>query len=152
MVKVKQYFDNYKIEDPSSVIKKELQTKIYDTKWYKDKSIAITVGSRGIPYNYIIVKSLVEQLLNWGAKPFIVPAMGSHGGAIAEGQTALLESYGISEKKIGAPILSSMEVKKIGTLRDGTPIYCDKYASEADGIVIYNKIKPHTDFNGNWLS
>jgi hypothetical protein len=149
MVRLKQHFDNYKIKDPSSTIKKELRTKINDIKWYNGKSIAITVGSRGIPYNSTIIKSIVEELVCWGAKPFIVPAMGSHGGAIAEGQKVLLENYGISEKEIGVPILSSMEVKKVGTLIDGTPIYCDKYASEADGIVIYNKIKPHTDFKGN---
>lgn len=83
-----------------------------------------------------------------GSRAFIIPAMGSHGGGTAEGQAEMLAGFNITEETMGVPILSSMEVVQIGGLADGTPVYCDKYAAESDGIIVLNKVKPHTDFRG----
>lgn len=149
MVRVRQLYDNDEILNIEKHLKNELDKYDYRSQ-VKGKNIAITVGSRGIPQNSLIVKTICQQLKEWGAYPFIVPAMGSHGGGCVEGNLEILEGYGITEENIGAPIKASMEVVQIGTMQDAekTPIYCDKYAAEADGIVIYNKVKPHTDFKG----
>jgi hypothetical protein len=112
------------------------------------KRIAITAGSRGISQIAEILAATVSQLRHYGAKPFIVPAMGSHGGATAEGQVQMLASLGITESTVGAPIESSMEVIEAGRLPNGMPVYVDRLAAGADGIVILNRVKPHTDFAG----
>jgi len=110
--------------------------------------IAVGVGSRGIAQLSIIVAALLEQLRAAGARPFIIPAMGSHGGATPEGQTEVLASYGITETAMNAPIHSSLEVSQIGTSVDGVPVFCSVEALAADGIVLVNRVKPHTDFSG----
>ena len=110
------------------------------------KRVAITCGSRGIPSMVEIVRALASVLKVLGAKPFVVPAMGSHGGASAEGQRKVLEGYGISEATIEAPIHASMDVVQVGELRDGIPLYCDALACSADAIVLFNKIKPHSAY------
>ena len=99
-----------------------------------------------IHFRFAPARLLVKVYPAFGAQPFIVPAMGSHGGATAQGQLDLLATYNITEEFLGVPILSSMEVTRIGELPDGTDVYCDKNAAESDGIVILNKVKPHTDF------
>jgi len=153
MIKVRQIYDSRKIEDLASWTKNGMQKNLGDDKQrFQGKRICITVGSRGIPHLDIIIRSIADQLKVWGAKPFVIPAMGSHGGATAEGQRELIASYNITEESIGVPILSSMEVVQIGELDDGTPVYCDKYAYESDGIVVLNKVKPHTDFRGKYES
>lgn len=146
MVKIRQKYDASKIEDVCGYLEHELTEKVGDRSSYAGKSIAITAGSRGIPYYSEIVRTLVDSLKAWGAEPFIVPAMGSHAGAVAEGQVEMLAGYGITEDAMGCPIRATMEAVEIGQLDDGTPVYCDKYAYEADGIVVLNKIKPHTSF------
>lgn len=113
----------------------------------KGKRIAITAGSRGIARINEIIKSVVEFVKECGGEPFVFPAMGSHGGATAEGQVAILRDYGITEEFIGAPILATMEVERIGET-DGIPVYADKFAANADGIIVVNRIKHHTDFSG----
>ena len=118
----------------------------------KGGSVAITVGSRGISNQPLLVRSLVEELINYGADPFIVPAMGSHGGATADGQTELLRSTGFREDHVGARIRSSMEVVDLGTTRTGLPVFVDKYAYEADAIIVVNRIKPHVSFRGRYES
>lgn len=149
MVRVRQIYENDEIQDIETHLKKELNKYEFE-KQVKGKRIALTVGSRGIPQNALIVRTICNQLKEWGALPFIVPAMGSHGGGCVEGNLEILEGYGITEGNIGVPIMASMDVVRIGTMNDvaHTPIFCDKYAAEADGIVIYNKVKPHTDFKG----
>jgi hypothetical protein len=112
------------------------------------KRIAVTAGSRGIANLSEIVRLAVESLKKRGAQPFIVPAMGSHGGGTAEGQTKILRGYGITEDKVGAPIFSSLETITLGTTQEGVPVAIDRHAFEADGIVLLNRIKPHTDFKG----
>ncbi len=110
------------------------------------KTVAVGVGSRGIRQQPIVVKALIGHLKAAGADPFLFPAMGSHGGGSAEGQEAVLASYGFTEATMGAPVRSSLEVVELDTLDDGTPVYCDKLASEADWIVVCNRVKPHTSF------
>lgn len=146
MVTIRQRYDASKIDDVEGVLREQLEA-LPDHASYEGKRIAITVGSRGIPYLPEMVRVIGEALKEWGASPFIVPAMGSHGGATAEGQVEMIEGYGVTEEACGMPIVSSMEVVSFGDL-DGEPLWCDKAAFESDGIVIFNKVKPHTDFRG----
>jgi hypothetical protein len=118
----------------------------------KGMRIAITAGSRGIANEALIVKCLCDYVKGKGAFPFIIPAMGSHGGATAEGQKGILTEYGITESYCECPILSSMEVKRIGFTEKGGPVFIDKNASEADGIIVNCRIKPHTSFRGPYES
>ena len=110
--------------------------------------IAVGVGSRGIANLATIVVNLIEQIRAAGAQPFVIPAMGSHGGATPDGQRELLASYGVTEAALNAPIHTSMETKQIGISADGVPVHCSVEALASDGIVIVNRVKPHTDFSG----
>lgn len=110
--------------------------------------IAVGVGSRGIARLDAIVAAVLDQLRAAGTKPFILPAMGSHGGATPEGQREVLASYGITEATMGVPICASMEVRSVGTSAEGVPVLCSVEALAADGIVLINRVKPHTDFRG----
>jgi hypothetical protein len=110
--------------------------------------IAVAAGSRGIAHIDGIVLAVVDELKAAGARPFILPAMGSHGGATPEGQAEVLAGYGISEKTMGAPVRASMEVRPIGKTTDGIEVFCSVEALQADGIVLVNRVKPHTDFQG----
>ena len=148
MVKARQYFDDSRIEDVPAWVRRQMAEKIRNTAGFEGKRICITAGSRGIPHLDEIIRTIIDVLKSWGAKPFIIPAMGSHGGGTAKGQREIIEGFGITEEAMGAPILSSMDVVQIGSLADGTPVYCDKNAMESDGIVVLNKVKPHTDFRG----
>jgi hypothetical protein len=109
--------------------------------------VAVAVGSRGIADIVPIVQAVVHHLKNKGCEPFIVPAMGSHGGATAAGQVDVLRLLGVTEEQVGAPVRSSMEVVLLGDV-DGHPLFLDRFASESDGIVLINRVKPHTDFVG----
>ncbi len=110
--------------------------------------IAIAVGSRGIANLSQIVAEVVRCVIASGGKPMIVPAMGSHGGATAEGQAAMLASFGIDAESVGCPIASSMETIVVGTTKDGVDVHFDKFASEADHVIVINRIKPHTRLVG----
>jgi len=112
-------------------------------------SVALTAGSRGIAQIDGILRFLVSVMKEMGAEPFIVPAMGSHGGATAGGQVEILKSLGVTEAYCGAPIRSSMEVVKLGETERGVPVYMDRIASEADGVVLVNRVKAHTDFRSD---
>lgn len=149
MVRVRQIYEDDRIMDVQEHLVKEMD-QACESLDLAGKQIAVTVGSRGIPENALIVRTIVEKLKSFGAEPFIVPAMGSHGGGTVEGNLEILEGYGITEENIGAQIRAGMEVVQVGTIEDGahTPVFCDKYAAQADGIVVYNKVKPHTDFKG----
>ncbi|MBR3036392.1 MAG: DUF2088 domain-containing protein [Lachnospiraceae bacterium] len=149
MVRIRQNYDRKRIEDIPEALSEEFLKRDYEAE-VRGKRIAVTVGSRGIPNNVCIVRAICDQLKAWGADPFIVPAMGSHGGGTAAGNLEILSGYGITEENVGVPIRASMDVVQIGELPDGTgtPVYCDRFAAEADGIVVYNKVKLHTDFKG----
>jgi hypothetical protein len=111
--------------------------------------VGVAVGSRGISQLRSIISAVVRVLQTAKTDPFILPAMGSHGGATPQGQTQLLAEYGITEGNLGVPIRASMEVTRVGTTPEGTPVHCSVEACGADGIVLINRIKPHTDFSGN---
>jgi hypothetical protein len=110
--------------------------------------IAVTAGSRGIANIDRIYRAVIAYLKELGADPFLFPAMGSHGGGTAQGQLAVLESLGVTEASMGVPILASMDTVRVGSSSSGHPVLVDRYASEADGIVVVNRIKPHTEFEG----
>ena len=112
------------------------------------KRIALTVGSRGIAHLQEIVRTICGWLKERGAQPFVIPAMGSHGGATVEGQLQILAEYGITEPEIGAEIRASMETVVVGETPQGFNVYADRHAWESDGIVVMNRIKPHSDYFG----
>lgn len=149
MYKMKQIYDSNKIDNPGEYVLKMMDEFPINRDELVGKRIAVTVGSRGIPFLPDMVKAIIDTLKAWGAKPFIVPSMGSHGGANAKGQLEVLESLGITPESMGVEIPSSMEVVEIGKLSNGAPIYVDKIAMEADGIVLFNKVKPHTEIRGD---
>lgn len=146
--KLKVKFESSPLKDIRNEIKAELQLIKPHIK--EGMRIAIAVGSRGINNIDIIVKEVVDSFIEFGGNPFIVPAMGSHGGATAKGQKALLEEYGITEKAMGVKIISSMEVKRLGSLPENTNVslYMDEHAYYSDGVFIINRVKPHTDYHG----
>ncbi len=114
--------------------------------------IAVAVGSRGIANLSLIVRTVVRELKRMGARPFIMPAMGSHGGATAEGQAAILREYGIDEDAMAAPIVSSMETVELPPTEGGTRVFMSKDAFLSDGVFLVNRIKVHTDFHGEYES
>ena len=146
VVKVRQRFPRPRVEDLETALREQLGREEIAGTIRPGMSVALTAGSRGIAEIHEILRSLVAILKEMGAEPFIVPAMGSHGGATAEGQVEILESLGVTEEFCGAPIRSSMEVVELGETERGVPVYMDRIASEADGVVLVNRIKAHTDF------
>ncbi|MBI4625578.1 MAG: DUF2088 domain-containing protein [Verrucomicrobia bacterium] len=110
--------------------------------------IAVGIGSRGISRLPEIARAVLDLLRAAGAQPFIIPAMGSHGGATPEGQREVLVGYGVTEEAMGVPIHPSLEVRQVGETAEGAPVFCSVEALAADGIVLVNRVKPHTDFFG----
>jgi hypothetical protein len=160
MVKVRQLFDRDSIakEDIPKAVAAELSRPELGNPIKPGMRIAITCGSRGVANVAIITKAIADFVKSKGASPFVVPAMGSHGGATAEGQRALIEGYGVTEEFVGCPILSSMETVEIGQSLEPIPgggtvgVRIDKNAAAADGIIVSGRIKPHTDFRGTYES
>ena len=148
MLKVQQHFDAPQVDDIPATVKQQIDGLNIGAKVKSGDTVAVTVGSRGINNIAIITKAIVEALQELGTKPFIVPAMGSHGGGTAEGQREIIESYGVTEDFVGCPIRATMEVVQVGTVEGEVPVYFDKYASEADHVVVAGRIKPHTGFVG----
>jgi hypothetical protein len=146
--KIRQKIASPKLADVEKEMNAQLDRFGLAGKVKPGERIAITAGSRGIRDKAKVLKVIATRLKALGAKPFIVPCMGSHGGATAEGQVKMLHHLGITEEFVGAPIVSSMEVKEIGRTGFGTPVLIDKNICEqADKIVVVNRIKPHTDFD-----
>ncbi len=152
MAVVRQLFDRAEITDIPDIVARELTQDWVRKCVSPGMSIAITVGSRGIANIAFITREIVRNLKALGARPFLIPAMGSHGGATADGQRQVLEGYGVTEEYVGAPIRATMETKVIGRSRSGQPIHLDKYAAEADGIIVVGRVKPHTAFRGEYES
>ena len=146
--KIRQRFANPCLTDVDAKVNALLDGFELAKKVQKGQRIGLTAGSRGIKDGQRIFKVLIERLRTLGASPLIVPCMGSHGGATAEGQLTVLRDLGITEEAVGAPILSSMEVEEIGSTRFGTPVLIDKNLSMVDKIIVINRIKPHTHFQG----
>lgn len=152
MIEVSQIFESRAISNVEDELNKNLQESQVKELIYSGMKIGITAGSRGISNISLITRKVGDFIRRNGGEPFIIPSMGSHGGATAEGQKDLLKEYGITEETMGMPIISSMEVVIVDKLSDGTPIYLDKNAYNADGIVLINRIKAHTGFRGNYES
>jgi hypothetical protein len=152
MIPVRQKFPDRHITDIQDEIEGLFRRDGRMKRIRAGSRIAVAVGSRGIHSIDRITRNVVEELKRLGACPFIVPSMGSHGGATAEGQRRVLANFGITEEAIGVPVVSSMETVQVGSLEDGTPVWLDREAMAADGIVVINRIKPHTAFVGEYES
>ena len=151
MFTVKQHFDATCLEREQipQTVADLLSEDRFASKIRPGMEIAVTCGSRGICNIDIIVKSICDFVRSRGAVPFVVPAMGSHGGATAEGQKELLSHYGVTEEYLGCEIRSSMETVLIGKNAEGLDVFMDKNAAQADGIILCNRVKPHTSFKGD---
>lgn len=147
--RVRQKFNDPRLDDVPGSVEAELSRLSLDSVIQPGETVAITVGSRGIADIARIIKSVVEHLKRVGAVPFIVPAMGSHGGGTAEGQRKILESYGVTETGCGCPIRASMETVVVCEAAEGFPVHFDKHAYSADHVLVCNRIKPHTLFTGD---
>ncbi len=147
-VKVHQRMENAHLENPYEATLQAISECANFPKINKGNSVCIACGSREIANLKDIVRAVVDRVKAMGGKPFLIPAMGSHGGATAEGQEEILLTYNLSEKEVGAPIKSSMETIKIGTTPSGLDVHIDKNAAVADVIILAARIKPHTDFRG----
>ena len=146
MYRIRQTFERPMVKEIGQTVQSELRKLSLEKRVKSGQRVAITAGSRGVANMASILKATVDHLKSLGARPFIFPAMGSHGGATAEGQVGLLAHYQITESEMGVPILASMEAVEIGRTEEGVPVFIDKHASEADHIVVVNRIKPHTKF------
>lgn len=153
MVKVKQTFhrDCIPTAELEPMVMQEME-RCFGRHIKTGMSVAITAGSRGISNIDHIIKAMVDFVKTKGANPFIVPSMGSHGGATAEGQLALLESFHLTEDDLGCPIRSSMDVCELGRTESGTAVFLDRLACEADLTILCNRVKAHTDFRGDYES
>jgi len=148
MVKIRQQLDGSLVPDVTLALKTAFGKSRLSSAIKPGSRVAITAGSRGITDIVAVISSLVREVTSRGGDPFIVPAMGSHGGATAEGQLQILSAYGIKEDVVGCPIVSSMEVAKVGETRSGIPVLLDRNACSADHIIVVNRVKPHTEFHG----
>lgn len=145
LFRLRQHFARPVETDVAGAVRRELAPFLRAVR--PGQRIAVTGSSRGIVGFALVVRTCVEALREAGAEPFVVPGMGSHGGATAEGQLAVLaDTHGITEASVGCPIHSSMEVVQVGTTATGFPVYQDRHAWEADGVLVVNRVKPHTGF------
>ncbi len=147
---IRQAFDDTAIDDVAGEVDRQLAG--CGVAIPRGGRIAIATGSRGIANIALIIRQVVRWVRGQGGEPFIVPAMGSHGGATAEGQRRVLEGYGITEAHCGAPIRSSMKVVDVPAGDVPVPVYLDRHAAGADGIIVVNRVKPHTSFHGTYES
>ncbi|MEK8132079.1 lactate racemase domain-containing protein [Paenibacillus filicis] len=146
MAPIRQRFEGPALTDIEGEVSAQLDRAGIALAVWPGMRIALTAGSRGIANIALILKATADKLKSLGAEPFIIPAMGSHGGATAEGQVKVLASLGVTEAYCEVPILSSMEVVQIGETERGIPVYIDRHASEGDGIIVIGRVKVHTDF------
>ncbi|QGJ71822.1 Iron-sulfur cluster binding protein [Planctomycetales bacterium 10988] len=148
LFRVHQHFDAPSISDIDGEIHDQLTKLALGEKISPGETVAITAGSRGISNIAQIIKAVVMHFQQLGAKPFIVPSMGSHGGGTAEGQRAIIEGYGMTEEFLGCPIRSSMETVLVCESPEGVPIHFDQNAYQADHVFVCGRVKPHTRFSG----
>ena len=146
MVPVKVTFESPKLESIEQTVSEQFKNQQIKEKIKPGQTIAIGCGSRGIANIAEVAKAVVSEINALGGKPFIFPAMASHGAATAEGQKKVLEGYGITEDYVGCPLKATMDTEVVDTLEDGTRVFMDRHAYEADGVVLIARIKPHTNF------
>lgn len=151
MYEVKQLFENNHIADIAGSVTHEIRS-FPGIERIRGKAVAVAVGSRGITNLPVIVKTVVDSLKVYTDHIYIVPAMGSHGGAVAENQVRILHRLGVSEEAMGVPIRASMETDCIGFTQDGIPVYFDRMANQADYTITIARIKPHCSFRGKYES
>ncbi|WP_262687732.1 nickel pincer cofactor-dependent isomerase, group 22 [Paenibacillus baimaensis] len=149
MIPVEQHFARKRVGHIPEAIQQQFALEDIHRKIGSGMKVAVAVGSRGIADLQQVVAAVIAMIKYYGGKPFIVPAMGSHGGASAEGQIEILAEYGITEAEVGAPVVSSMDTVEVGTTSGGIPLYFDRHAFEADAVVMVGRIKAHTDFKGS---
>jgi Lactate racemase N-terminal domain len=147
-VRLRQRFERPRVEEVAAAVASTLERLDLSRRIRSGQTVALTAGSRGIANIPLILRGTAAFLKRLGARPFLVPAMGSHGGGTAEGQRGILESYGITEEYVGVPIRASMDVVSLGTTPEGFPVLLDRFASEADHIGVVGRVKPHTGFHG----
>lgn len=146
---VRQRLNTHEISDVHEHIAPLMESELVRSSVTAGSRVALAVGSRGIDRIDQVVTAVVAELKKLGAEPFVIPSMGSHGGATPEGQTDVLAQLGVTEESAGAPIRSSMETVCLGEVEDGVPVYFDRIAAtEADVVIPINRVKPHTDFHG----
>lgn len=148
MLTVLQHFPDRRLPDIAGAVRQQLEAAGFAERVAPGASIAIGVGSRGIANIATITRAAVDYWKSKGAKPFIFPAMGSHGAATAEGQSDVLAHYGIIEETVGCPIRSSLETVALGATPEGINTFLDRHASQSDGIMLIGRVKWHTDFEG----
>jgi len=149
LFRLRQQFEGPVVEDVAAEVEHQLAALSLSEKIQPGQSVAITAGSRGIANIHIIIRGIAQHLKALGAEPFIVPAMGSHGGGTAEGQQQIIESYGITEEFCGCPIRASMETVVVCDAAEGFPVHFDQQAFGADHVFVCGRVKPHTGFHGD---
>jgi len=149
MVRVRQQLPDQHVVDVPAAVRAALAEGCLRERVKAGQRIAITAGSRGIADIAVVIRRVIEEVRAAGAEAFVVPAMGSHGGATVEGQRAVLAEYGITEAEVGAPVLATMETVTVGHLGDGTACYMDRHAHEADGVIVVGRVKAHTAFRAD---
>ncbi len=148
IVRIRQNFERPQVADIPATVTSELEKLDLGREIKPGQTVALTAGSRGIANIPLVLRSTAAFLKKLGAKPFLIPAMGSHGGGTAEGQRQILESYGITEEFVGVPIRASMDTVQVGVTAEGFPVLLDRIASEADHIGVVARVKPHTSYHG----
>ncbi|MBX7164792.1 MAG: nickel-dependent lactate racemase [Pirellulales bacterium] len=149
MFRVRQRFEGSRLADPYRETRDRLAGLDLGQRVRPGQSVAVTAGSRGIANIHLVMKAIVDHLRELGTKPFLVPAMGSHGGGTAAGQRAIVEGYGMTEEFLGCPIRATMETVVVCQTAEGFPVHFDRFAAEADHTVVCGRIKPHTNFVGD---
>jgi len=145
---IRQRVPNAPLADVAQAVRDELARIELGTRIKPGARIAVGAGSRGITDYALVVGTIIAELKRLGTEPFVFPAMGSHGGATAEGQAAVLAEWGITPERMGCPVLSAMDVVQVGATGTGIPVFCDANAFASDGIIVVNRVKIHTDFHG----
>jgi hypothetical protein len=148
-IRLRQRVASHALEDPAAELARKLPPVAADD--WQGRQVAVAVGSRGIDRIALVTRVLLEWLRQRGAEPFIIPAMGSHGGATPKGQRELLASYGITTEALGVPVRAEMETDEVGRTPSGIPVWISRVARGADALFLVNRIKPHTDFESTML-
>lgn len=149
VARIRQSFPRPRVGDVGAAVREQCLRPEIRARLRPGTRVAITAGSRGITDIPAVLQALAGVVREAGAEPFVVPAMGSHGGATAEGQVEVLRSLGVTEETVGAPVRSSMEVVRLGETRRGVPVYMDRHAHASDGVIVVGRVKPHTDFHAD---
>jgi hypothetical protein len=147
-LRIRQHFERPRVPELAPAVGFALDQLDLGRRIRPGQSVALTAGSRGIAHIPLLLRCTADYLRKLGARPYLVPTMGSHGGGAAEGQVKILNSYGITEEAVGVPIRASMDVIEVGRTPEGFPVYLDRLASEADHIGVVARVKPHTSFHG----